>query len=235
MKPPIEGKGLSREVFVTALRNSLKEIKSICSDVKCSFLFTKDGALIAEDAQTDDTVTMENAMHIFQSVAEKADTIGGLDTFMVGGDNGIVYISSAENMYLAMLTSKDADIMYLRSVTRVIVPTILKLIKSVVPTPLRFVPSLQLVVDNLGGFRSRIAGETVEVDHEILKQWSGLLDGKDVNGVEIEAFSGKRTQCRVRAIEDSRLDGKGLIRIPEKPFQALKVKKGELVRVKPIA
>ena len=45
----------------------------------------------------------------------------------------------------------------------------------------------------------------------------------------------KQARCRVRAIEGSELEGKGLIRIPEKALQALEVKKGELVRVKPIA
>jgi len=219
---------------VTALRNSLREIRNICHDVKFSFLFTWDGALVAEDAQAEGTM-MENAVHLFKSVAEKAVTIGGLDTLMIDGDNGRVYISSADDMYLALVMSKDADVAYLRSVTRVIVPTILKLLESVVPTPLKFMPSQQLVVDNLSGFRSRLAGDTVEIDHEILKQWSELIDGKDVNEVEIEAFSGKKARCRVRAIEDSKLVGNGLIRIPEKPFQALEVKKGELVRVKPLA
>jgi len=225
---------LSRDVFVTALSNTLMEIRNICPDVKCSFLFTRYGALVAGDAQADDTV-MEKAVRPFQNVAEKAAMIGGLDTFLIDGDNGGVYISCANDIYLAMVTSKDADMPYLRSVTRVIIPTILKLLESVVPTPLKFVPSLQLVVDNLSGFRSRFAGDTVEIGHETLNQWSKLFDGKDVSEVEIETFSGKQARCRVRGIEDSELEGRGLIRISEKAFQALEVKKGELVRVKPIA
>jgi predicted regulator of Ras-like GTPase activity (Roadblock/LC7/MglB family) len=225
---------LSTDVFVTALRNSLKEIRNICPDVKCSFLFTRDGALVAGDEQADDTA-MEKAVRLFQNVAEKAAMIGGLDTFLIDGDNGRVYISCANDMYLAMVTSKNADMPYLRSVTRVIIPTILKLLESVVPTPLKFVPSLQLIVDTLSGFRSRFAADTVEIDHETLNQWSELFDGKDVSEVEIEAFSGRQARCRVRAIEDPALEGKGLIRIPQKAFQALEVKKGELVRVKPIA
>lgn len=224
---------MSSDVFVTALRNTLKEIRNICPEVKCSFLFTRDGVLVAGDGQADDPV-MEKAVPLFQNVAEKADIVGGLDSFLIDGSDGRVYISCAKDMYLAMVTSKDADMPYLRSVTRVIIPTIMKLLESIIPTPLKFVPSLQLVVDTLGGFRSKFAGDTVEIDHEILGQWSELFDGKDVSGVEVEAFSGKQARCRVRAIENSELEGKGLIRIPEKTSQTLEVKKGELVRVKPI-
>ncbi len=225
---------MSRDAFTAALRNTLKEIGNICPDVKCSFLFTTDGILVAGDAQAEDTV-MEKAVRLFQNAAENAAIIGGLNTFSIVGDNGRVYVSCANDMYLAMVTSKDADMPYLRSVTRVIIPTILKLLESIVPTPLKFVPSSQLVADNLSGFRSKITGDTVEIDHETLNQWSKLLNGRGVGEVEIEAFSGKQARCRVRAIEDSALEGKGLIRIPEKAFQALEVKKGELVRVKPIA
>jgi len=225
---------LSRDVFATALENSLKEIRNICPDVKCSFLFTRDGALVARDAQADDTL-MEKAVRLFQNVSEKATMIGGLNTFLIDGDNGRVYVSCANDMYLAMVTSKDADMPYLRSVTRVIIPTILKLLESIVPTPLKFVPSIQLVADNLSGLRSKFAGDTVEIDHETLDQWSKLFNGRGVSEVEIEAFSGKQARCRVRAVEDMALEGKGLIRIPEKAFQALEVKKGELVRVKPMA
>ena len=62
---------MSKEVFVTALNSSLKEIRNICPDIKCSFLFTKDGTLVAEDALADD-IAMEKAMGPLQNLAEKA-------------------------------------------------------------------------------------------------------------------------------------------------------------------
>ncbi len=41
-------------------------------------------------------------------------------------------------------------------------------------------------------------------------------------------------ECKVKTISDSKLEGRGLIRIPDKTCDMLEVKKGELVRVKPI-
>lgn len=227
---------MSKEVFVTALNNSLKEIRNICPDIKCSFLFTKDGTLVAEDALTDD-IAMEKAMSPLQNLTEKAVMIGDLDSFLIDGSKGKVYISYTNEIYLAMVLSNDADMLYLRSVTHVIIPTILKLLETVFPTPAKpqkLDSSLQLFVDNLSGLRSRFIGDTVEIGHETRNQLLDLLNGGDVNEVEIEAFNGKKARCKVKEIEDSELEKKSLIRIPEKTIQALEVKKGELVKVRPI-
>jgi hypothetical protein len=95
---------------------------------------TKEGTIVAGDAQADET-TMEKAVHSFQGVLEKVDAVGGLDTYLIEGENGKVQLSRAGDMYLTTVTSKNADLAYLPSITRVIIPTILKLLESIVPTP----------------------------------------------------------------------------------------------------
>ncbi len=173
---------------------------------------------------------MEKMIHSFQTVAEKADTIGSLKAVYVNGKKGKVILSSVNDMYLALATSKNADTTYLHSVTRVIIPTVLKLIEIITPTPLQLAPSKQLVVDTLSGF---FVGDSVQIDTELLEEWGRHLDQKSVNYVEIEAFGGKVTQCKVKEINDSKLKGKEIIRIPEKICKTLEVEKGELVQVKP--
>jgi DNA-binding Xre family transcriptional regulator len=133
-------------------------------------------------------------------------------------------------MYLALATSKNADMTYLQSLTRVIFPTVLKLLKSITPTPLQFVPSKQLIVNTFSGF---FAGDSVQIDADILARWSELLNQKSINQVEIEAFGGKVTRCRVKELNDPKLKGKGIIKMSEKICKKLEVEKGELVRVKP--
>lgn len=93
-------------------------------------------------------------------------------------------------------------------------------------------PSQQLIVDKLGGLLVR--ADTVQVDSEVLKRWSALLGVNKISEVEIETFSGRTAQCKVKTISDRKLEGRGLIRIPEKTCQMLEIKRGELVRVKPI-
>jgi predicted regulator of Ras-like GTPase activity (Roadblock/LC7/MglB family) len=220
---------MNKDPYAVALKNVLTEIKKTCPDVSRSFIFTQDDAIVAGDSETDEK-TIEKMIRSFQSVAEKADTIGSLKAFYVNGKKGKVILSSVNDMYLALAASKNADTTYLHSVTHVIIPTVLKLLETITPTPLQFTPSKQLVVDTLSGF---FVGDSVQIDMETLEEWSKLLNQKSLDRVEIEAFRGKTAQCKVKEINDPKLKGKGMIRIPEKVCKTLEVKKGELVKVKP--
>jgi predicted regulator of Ras-like GTPase activity (Roadblock/LC7/MglB family) len=220
---------MSKNAYADALKNTLTEIKKICPDVSCSFIFTKDGMVVAGDSETAKE-TIEKTMRPFQNIAEKEDMIGGLKAIIIDGEKGKVNISCVNDMYLALAASKNADATFLQAITHVIVPTVLKLLESTTPTPLQFAPSKQLIVDTLSGF---FAGDSVQIDLEVIKQWSELLNRKSVGEIEIEAFSGKTTQCSAREINDPKLKGKGIIRIPERICKVLEVKKGEVVRVKP--
>jgi len=220
---------MNKDQYAVALKNALTEVRNICPDVSHSFIFTKDGMIIASDPETEEKA-MEKMIHSFQSIAEKADTIGNLKAFYVDGKKGKVILSNVNDMYLALAASKNADTAYLHSITRVIIPTVLKLLETINPTPIQSTPSRQLVVDTLSGF---FIGDSVQIDTELLEEWAKLLDQKGVNEVEIEAFGGKATQCKVKEINDPQLKGKGMVRIPEKVCKTLEVKKGELVKVKP--
>ena len=79
-----------------------------------------------------------------------------------------------------------------------------------------------------------VKADTVQLDAEVLKRWSALLNVNEVNEVDIETFSGKTNRCKAKVINDAKLEGRGLIRIPEKTCQLLDVRRGELVRVKPV-
>jgi len=100
------------------------------------------------------------------------------------------------------------------------------------PEPVTDLPSQQLIVDKFGGLMVR--ADTVQLDFEILERWSSLLNVKEIREVDIETFSGKTTRCKTKVISDKKYEGRGLIRIPEKTCEALELKRGELVRVKPV-
>ncbi|MBE0513212.1 hypothetical protein IBX38_09195 [Candidatus Bathyarchaeota archaeon] len=222
---------MNNDPYAVALKNALTEINNICPDVRRSFIFAKDRVIATGDPETDEETT-EKTISTFQNVAEKADAIGSLKAFYVNGKKGKVILSGVNDMYLALAASENADTTYLHSVTRVIIPTVLKLLETIAPTPtpLQSEPSKQLVVDTLSGF---FVGDSVQIDTELLEEWAKLLNQKSISEVEIEAFGGEAMQCRVKEINDSKLKGKGMIRIPERVCKTLEVKKGELVKVKP--
>jgi predicted regulator of Ras-like GTPase activity (Roadblock/LC7/MglB family) len=280
------------EAHSTALKNALTEIRNICPDIQTSFLFDKEGTIIAGDNESAE-VPSEKTMSAMEGIFDKTVTIGGLEALVINGDNGRVHISCVNDMYFAMVTSKNADMTYVQTVSRVLIPTVIKLLDNIatpiaptqlklpsskssfVDLPRRFKqdeveeateeqaieeaneetsqveneleephklemppdrelpePANQLIVDTLGGLLVR--GDTVQIDTEILNQWSEYYNGAQINEVEIASFNGNSTVCKVKPIKDSKMEGKGIIRIPERACQDLDVKKGELVKVKPL-
>jgi hypothetical protein len=90
----------------------------------------------------------------------------------------------------------------------------------------------QFIVENLGGLF--VPGDTVRVDNDILLKWKEMYEDRKVEEVEIETFGGKSTRCKLKPIKDAKYEGKGVIQTPEKIQAVLEIRKGELVRVKPV-
>jgi len=297
---------MNEEILNIALKNALAEIKNAVSDVNWTFILTDNGTVISGEDTADPNMT--KAASSFQSLAEKASAIGGLDNMLITGDKGKVYVSSINDMYLVAGLTEDADLVYFRTLTGAVLPTVLKVVNSITssslaPTPIKpttfkptpqipytplkpiapksipselqipdedeelmaqeqeptepeqtiesetlelnkpqeletskppveEVPSQQLIVDRFSGLM--VKADTVQLDVDILKRWSALLDVKEIDEVDIETFSGKTARCKAKVINDSKLEGRGLVRIPEKTCQLLDVRRGELVRVKPV-
>ena len=221
---------MSRDAYATALKTTLTEIKNICPDIKSSFIFTKDGAIVAGDSEA--SVTIKKALHSFQNIRGKADAIGGIHELCVNCAEGNIQISQANEMYLAIATSENADTNYLRTITDVIVPTVLKLLKNIIetPTPIKIATPQQLTAKKITGF---FAGDSAQVDKNTLTEWSKFFNGKTIKAIELQPPNGKTMHCKVEAINDKRLEGKGLIRIPDKIFKTLRVKEGTPVKVEP--
>lgn len=300
---------MNEEIYNVALRNALTGIKDAMADLNWSFILMKDGTVIAGDENSVDPA-IAKAASSFQTLAEKATAIGDLDNMLLNGEKSKVYVSSVNDMYLVAGLTKNADLIYFRTITRAVLPTVLKVLDSVTsslatastpfkPTPImpispsrtsepiltrhtmpeltaeeeqaeetekvpeveetetkepeeatelepelqipereeipkqpQEIPSQQLIVDRFSGLM--VKSDTVQLDAEILKRWSEELDVENVGEVDVETFSGRTVRCKTKVISDPKLEGRGLIRIPEKTCQTLDVRRGELVRVRPV-
>jgi hypothetical protein len=100
--------------------------------------------------------------------------------------------------------------------------------ETVVPEP----EASQFIVENVGGLFA--SSDTVRVDNETISQWAEMYEYKKIEEATVETFGGKSARCKLKPMKDSKYEGKGIIQIPEKIQQSLEVKKGELVRVKPV-
>ena len=90
----------------------------------------------------------------------------------------------------------------------------------------------QFMVEDIGGLL--VSADTVRLDKETLLQWQELYEDRNIEEVEIETFEGKSARCKIKPIKDSKQDGKGIVQIPQKIQRTLQIRKGELVKVKPI-
>jgi len=270
------------EVYSFALKNTLNEVRNICPDITNTFMFKEDGEIIVGDENTPEK-TIVRVIDAFDTIMEKAEAIGDVEGITLEGDKGRLNVLHMNELYLAIVTSRKADINYVNTVTRVLIPTVLKLLDKISsPTPRKNNPPLtkreiktaiveedeetskefeetateeveetikpeiksepepslpeppvnQLIVENLGGLL--VPSDTVRIDNKILSEWEELYEGKRIEEVEIETIDGKTTRCKVKTIKESKYEGKGIMQMPEKIQLALEIKKGELVRVKPI-
>ncbi len=236
---------MNRDPYAIALSNALTEIKKAYPDIHHSFLFTNNGPIVTGDQETDEK-TMNNILESFENLKEKAKAIGNLKSFSINGKNGKLILSNINDMYLVMVTSKKIDKTHIHSITRVIIPTILKTMETLAPAHLQSPSTKKLIVDTLSGF---FAGDSVQIDAETLMEWTQNNDPRarvktalaaeqntqeSINHVKIETFGGNSTLCKVKEINDQNLKGKNMIRIPEKLCNTLEIKKGDLVKVKPV-
>jgi hypothetical protein len=127
---------MDNEVYSFALKNTLGEIQNICPDIKNSFMFKEDGEIIAGDENTPER-TIVKVIDSFDGILEKADTVGGVDGITIESSEGRVNVSCMNDLYLVTVTSKNADENYVKTVTHVLIPTVLKLLERIASAPLK--------------------------------------------------------------------------------------------------
>ena len=139
---------MNEEVYAVALKSALTEIKNICPDISKSFILMNNGTLITVEEQSIDP-NLKRAVSSLQDLTEAAASIGGLDDLLIDGENGKVYVSRVNSMYFITALPKKTDLTHLRTITGVILPTIIKVLDSISfeaappPTPLKPSPRFQ--------------------------------------------------------------------------------------------
>ena len=121
----------SEEVYSFALKNTLQEIQNICPDVSNTFIF-KDGKILAQDETTPEK-TVNQTIDAFTAITEKADSLGDLDAVTIQGTNGQANIACMNDFYLTTISSKEADEKYVNTLTRILVPTVIRLVEKIHP------------------------------------------------------------------------------------------------------
>jgi hypothetical protein len=272
---------MDSEIYSFALRTTLNEIQNLCPDIKNSFIFREDGEVVAGDGNTPEK-TIVRVIDSFDGILEKAEALGGVEGITLESSKGRVNVCRMNGFYLVTVTMANADKNYVNTITRVLFPTVLKLVEKINSAPFKnesrepeprpeiHIPEAmakpaeempieeprperptrtlepetkpkltlpepqinQLIVENIGGLL--VPSDTVRIDNETLLQWQELYEDRKIEEAEIETFGGQSTRVKIKPIKDSKFEGKGIVQMPEKIQNVLEIRKGELVRVKPV-
>jgi hypothetical protein len=120
---------MNSTVYTSALQNTLSEIKNICPEVSNSFVFN-DSNLIAKDDSTSKK-NIDQAIVAFNLVEKEAKTISGLKSIRVEGTKGKLNLAYMDKFNLATVISNKADENYVNTITKVLVPTVIKLVDEI--------------------------------------------------------------------------------------------------------
>jgi predicted regulator of Ras-like GTPase activity (Roadblock/LC7/MglB family) len=263
------------EAYSTALQTIIGEFKNISPEITNAFIFQSNGEIVASNETTTEDQIKKIAA-AFNDIADQAETIGGIETLTIQGAGSQLNITSMNNRYLATVSSRAADQKIVKTLTRVLVPTVVKLVDQIAPElsdnqlpqttkpeskPIEEIvlpteqtthsepipdvsasfssepvlpepPANQFMVEKIGGLL--VPSDIVRVDSEVVVKWNDLYVDKEITRVHIETLEGKKGICKFKPIKKAKRNAKGIIQIPEKILQALKISEGKLVIVKPV-
>jgi predicted regulator of Ras-like GTPase activity (Roadblock/LC7/MglB family) len=120
------------KAYSTALQTIIDEFKNISPEITNTFIFKKNGEIVASNETTTED-QIKKLIATFNNVADQAETIGGIETLTIQGANSQLNITSMNNRYLATVSSRAADQKIVKTLTRVLVPTVVKLVDQIAP------------------------------------------------------------------------------------------------------
>ncbi|MCW4031053.1 MAG: hypothetical protein NWE80_01675, partial [Candidatus Bathyarchaeota archaeon] len=209
---------MNRDPYAITLNKAMTEIKKAYPEIQTSFIFTKNRDILTEDQEIDQE-TINKLLESFENLKEKTEALGKLKSFTINAKNGNLTLSKIRDMHLLLASSKNADKGHIHSITKVIIPTILKTLETFDLTCLQFIPPKELVVETLTGF---FTGDSVQIEPEILIDWrrnnhrftpgtnrqiEEQNNQESINYIKIETLDGHSTLCKVKEIEDQKLKG----------------------------
>jgi len=118
----------------TALQTIIDEFKNISPEISATSIFKNDGEIVARtETVTDDQV--KNLIVAFNSVYSQTQILGNIENLFIQGADSQLSIVAMNKRFLATVSSRAANERVLNSLTRVLVPTVVKLADQFAPKP----------------------------------------------------------------------------------------------------
>ncbi len=132
------------EVQTNSLQTILDEFKTLSPETTNATVFNNAGQIIANTETTTEDQT-KKFLTDFYSITQKAQIIGGVENLIIQAVDSQLTITATNSHYLTMVSSRSANQEIVKSLTQVIVPTVVKLIdqNTIVPTEIQSSPIIK--------------------------------------------------------------------------------------------
>ncbi len=118
------------EANSNVLQTIIDEFKNLSPETTNAIIFTNNGQTIANTKATNEEQT-KTLITGFNSIAQQAETIGGIENLTIQAADSQLNITAMNNLYLATVSSRAANQEIVRSLTHVLVPTVVNLVEQV--------------------------------------------------------------------------------------------------------
>ena len=111
----------------SALQTVIDEFKNLSPETTNVLIFKNNGQTIANTKATTEDQTKKLILN-FGSIASQAQSIEGIETLTIQAADSELSITAIDSFYLATVTSREANQKIVKSLTQVLVPTVIRLI-----------------------------------------------------------------------------------------------------------
>lgn len=125
------------------LQTIIDEFKNLCPETTNALIFKGNGQTVANTQATNPDQTRKLIL-CFGSIASQAISIGGVETLTIQAADSQLNITAVDNFYLATVSSRSANQEIMKSLTQVVVPTVVKLFDQTLSVPKETKPELIL-------------------------------------------------------------------------------------------
>ena len=122
------------EAYSKALQTIIDEFKTLSPETTNALIFKNNGQTIANTKATNKGQTKKLILN-FGSIAQHAETIGGIENLTIQAADSQLNITAMNNFYLATVSSRAANQKIVKSLTHVLVPTVVRLIDQIAYLP----------------------------------------------------------------------------------------------------
>jgi hypothetical protein len=122
------------EAYSNPLQTVIDEFKNISPETTNTLIFKSDGQIIANTQATTEDQT-KTLITNFNNLTQLAETIGGIENLTIQAADSQLNITATNSLYLATVSSRAANQEIVKSLTHVLVPTVVRLVDQVACLP----------------------------------------------------------------------------------------------------